>query len=244
MARDDGARLGPDDARGAPARGPHGAGRTHDVGRTTTADHHNLFPPASSARSTSRSRRRKTLGMRMTVTRGSMGVSEKDGGLQPDSIVQDFDAILEDSERVAEALPRPSPGAMIRVALAPCSPLAVPQRVMTELAELAERYDAGLHCHLCQSPEEDAYAVAAFGKRSVDLLEEAGWFVQEPGSRTASISPTTKSFVSGRPVSASPIAPPPTWPSGSEFARRKIWRRPTSQLDSAWTARPPTIPPT
>ena len=75
---------------------------------------------------------------------------------------------------------------MIRVALAPCSPLAVPQRVLTELAKLAERYDAGLHCHLCQSPEEDAYAMQAFGKRSVDLLEEAGWlWPREPGSRTA-----------------------------------------------------------
>ena len=72
---------------------------------------------------------------------------------------------------------------MIRVALAPCSPLAVPQRVMTESAELAGRYDAGLHCHLCQSPEEDAYAVQTFGKRSVDLLEEAGWL--HPGTWVA-----------------------------------------------------------
>jgi 8-oxoguanine deaminase len=61
------------------------------------------------------------------------------------------------------------------VALAPCSPLAVPQRVMSGSAELAERYDARLHCHLCQSPDEDVYAMQAFGKRSVDLLEEAGW---------------------------------------------------------------------
>ena len=53
----------------------------------------------------------------------------------------------------------------------------MPQRVLTESAKLAERYDAGLHCHLCQSPEEDAYAVQTFGKRSVDLLEEAGWLV-------------------------------------------------------------------
>jgi 8-oxoguanine deaminase len=64
---------------------------------------------------------------------------------------------------------------MIRIALAPCSPLAVPKRVMTGSAELAERYDCRLHCHLCQSPEEDDYSVEAFGVRSVDLLEEAGW---------------------------------------------------------------------
>jgi 8-oxoguanine deaminase len=64
---------------------------------------------------------------------------------------------------------------MIRVALAPCSPLAVPKRVMTESAKLAERYDARLHCHLCQSPEEDVYSMQMFGVRSVDLIEEAGW---------------------------------------------------------------------
>ena len=69
----------------------------------------------------------------------------------------------------------PRPGALVRVALAPCSPLAVPQRVLAESAALAERYDARLHCHLCQSPDEDAYAMQAFGKRSVDLLEDAGW---------------------------------------------------------------------
>ena len=64
---------------------------------------------------------------------------------------------------------------MVRVALAPCSPLAVPQRVMVESARLAERYDCRLHTHLCQSLDEDVYAQATFGKRSVDLLDEAGW---------------------------------------------------------------------
>ncbi len=146
-------------------------------GCTTAADHHNLFPPGLERALDIEVEEARKLGMRMTVTRGSMGISEKDGGLQPDSIVQDSDAILEDSERVLEQFHDPAPGAMTRVALAPCSPLAVPQRVLTESAKLAERYDAGLHCHLCQSPEEDAYAVQTFGKRSVDLLEEAGWLV-------------------------------------------------------------------
>jgi len=144
-------------------------------GCTTAADHHNLFPKGLERAIDIEVEEAKKLGMRMTATRGSMGISEKDGGLQPDSIVQDSDAILEDSERVLKAFHDPSRGAMIRVALAPCSPLAVPQRVMTESARLAERYDARLHCHLCQSPDEDAYAMQTFGKRSVDLLEEAGW---------------------------------------------------------------------
>jgi 8-oxoguanine deaminase len=146
-------------------------------GCTTAADHHNLFPPGLERAIDIEVEEAEKLGLRMTVTRGSMGISEKDGGLQPDSIVQDSDAILEDSERILELFHDPSAGSMIRVALAPCSPLAVSQRVLTESARLAVRYDAGLHCHLCQSTDEDAYAVQTFGKRSVDLLEEAGWLV-------------------------------------------------------------------
>lgn len=144
-------------------------------GCTTAADHHNLFPPGLERALDIEVEEATRLGIRMTVTRGSMGISEKDGGLQPDSIVQESDIILEDSERALAAFHDPARGAMIRIALAPCSPLAVPQRVLAESAALAERYDARLHCHLCQSPDEDAYALATFGKRSVDLLDEAGW---------------------------------------------------------------------
>ena len=144
-------------------------------GCTTAADHHNLFPRGMENAIDIEVEEATKLGLRMTVTRGSMGVSEKDGGLQPDAIVQDSDTILEDSERVLRLFHDPNPGAMVRVALAPCSPLAVPKRVMEGSAALAERYDARLHCHLCQSRDEDAYAVETFGVRSVDLLEEAGW---------------------------------------------------------------------
>src|SRR5277367_249561 len=144
-------------------------------GCTTAADHHNLFPPGLENAIDIEVEEATRLGLRMTVSRGSMGISEKDGGLQPDSIVQDSDTILEDSERVLRLYHDRNPGAMTRVALAPCSPLAVPRRVMEGSAELAERFDARLHCHLCQSPDEDHYAMQAFGKRSVDILEEAGW---------------------------------------------------------------------
>ncbi len=144
-------------------------------GCTTAADHHNLFPPGLEGAIDIEVDEARKLGMRMTVTRGSMGISQKDGGLQPDAIVQDSDTILADSERVLRLYHDPKPGAMIRVALAPCSPLAVPRRVLSESARLAERYDARLHCHLCQSLDEDVYSVEAFGMRSVDLLEEAGW---------------------------------------------------------------------
>ena len=114
-------------------------------GCTTAADHHNLFPPGLENAIDIEVEEATKLGLRMTVTRGSMGISEKDGGLQPDAIVQDSDTILEDSERVLRLFHDPNPGAMIRVALAPCSPLAVPKRVMEGSAALAERYDCRLH---------------------------------------------------------------------------------------------------
>ena len=144
-------------------------------GCTTAADHHNLYPPGLENAVDIEVEEATRLGLRMTVTRGSMGISEKDGGLQPDAIVQDSETILEDSERVLRLYHDPNPGAMIRVALAPCSPLAVPKRVMEGSAALAERYDCRLHTHLCQSLDEDVFSVATFGVRSVDLLEEAGW---------------------------------------------------------------------
>jgi len=106
-------------------------------GCTTASDHHNLFPPNLTNAIDIEVEEATKLGLRMTVTRGSMGISEKDGGLQPDSIVQDSETILEDSERVLELYHDPNPGAMIRVALAPCSALAVPNRVMKGSAELA-----------------------------------------------------------------------------------------------------------
>jgi 8-oxoguanine deaminase len=144
-------------------------------GCTTAADHHNLFPPGLEDAIDIEVEEAMRLGLRMTVTRGSMGISEKDGGLQPDSIVQDSDTILSDSERALRLYHDRNAGAMVRVALAPCSPLAVSRQVMEGSAALAERYDARLHCHLCQSPDEDVYAMQAFGKRSVDILEETGW---------------------------------------------------------------------
>ena len=189
-------------------------------GCTTAADHHNLFPPNLKNAIDIEVEEATKLGMRMTVTRGSMGISEKDGGLQPDSIVQDSETILEDSERVLRAYHDPKPGAMIRVALAPCSPLAVPKRVMEGSAALAERYDCRLHTHLCQSLDEDVYAVETFGMRSVDLLEEAGWLepphlgrARHPFQRERDRAPRA------RPASASAIAPPPTWPSAWASAR-------------------------
>src|SRR5208337_3848825 len=115
------------------------------------------------------------LGMRMTVSRGSMNLSVKDGGLPPDSVVQDEETILADSERVLKKFHDPNPGSPIRVALAPCSPFSISKNLMIESARLAERYDCQLHTHLCETDDEEQFCLDRYGLRPGDLLEETGW---------------------------------------------------------------------
>ena len=98
-------------------------------GCTTAADHHYLFPPGLENAIDIEVEEARQLGLRMTVTRGSMTVSKKDGGLPPDEVVQDEETILADSERVLKLFHDPKPGAMIRIALAPCSPFSVTRAV-------------------------------------------------------------------------------------------------------------------
>ena len=74
---------------GAADGGAYGARRTLLSGCTTVADHHNLFPRGLENAIDIEVEEARRLGIRFTATRGSMGISEKDGGLQPDSIVQD-----------------------------------------------------------------------------------------------------------------------------------------------------------
>jgi cytosine/adenosine deaminase-related metal-dependent hydrolase len=115
------------------------------------------------------------VGLRFHPTRGSMTISAKDGGLPPDSVVQDDDEVLADCERLVAAHHDPGWGAMVRVALAPCSPFSVSPDLMRRTAELAERLDVRLHTHLAEDPDEDTYCMERFGRRPVEQYEEVGW---------------------------------------------------------------------
>jgi 8-oxoguanine deaminase len=144
-------------------------------GCTTAADHHYLYPAGLENAVDIEVEEARALGMRMTVTRGSMNRSQKDGGLPPDSVVQDADAILADSERVLKLFHDPKAGALIRVALAPCSPFSIDRDLMRETARLAEVHDCQLHTHLCETADEERFCLAMYGVRPVELLEETGW---------------------------------------------------------------------
>jgi 8-oxoguanine deaminase len=144
-------------------------------GCTTAADHHYLYPPGLENAVDIAVDEARALGIRATISRGSMNLSQKDGGLPPDSVVQDEDTILADSERVLGLFHDPAPGGMIQIALAPCSPFSVTPSLMVRSAELAARFDAPLHTHLAETKDEDAYCLQIYGKRPLDLLEEVGW---------------------------------------------------------------------
>ena len=144
-------------------------------GCTTAADHHYLYPDGLENAVDIEVEEARSLGMRMTVSRGSMNLSEKDGGLPPDSVVQGEETILADSERVLKLFHDPKPGAQIRVALAPCSPFSISKALMIESAKLAERYDCQLHTHLCETEDEEQFCLGMYGLRPVDLLEATGW---------------------------------------------------------------------
>ena len=144
-------------------------------GCTTAADHHYLYPKGLERAVDIAVEEARALGLRMTVSRGSMNLSQKDGGLPPDSVVQDEDEILADCERVLAAYHDPAPGAMIRIALAPCSPFSVTKRLMAETARLAERFDCRLHTHLAETKDEDRFCEALYGCRPIEFLDEVGW---------------------------------------------------------------------
>lgn len=149
-------------------------------GVSTSSDHHYLFPAGLDDAMDIQVEEAQRLGMRLTVTRGAMNLSEKDGGLPPDSVVQDEDLILEDCERIIRRFHQRGDGAMIQVALAPCSPFSVTKSLMTKCAGLAEQHDCRLHTHLAETHDEDQYCRSLFGMSPLDYLEETGWL----GSRT------------------------------------------------------------
>ena len=144
-------------------------------GCTTSTDHLYLHPHGAGDLLTAEIDAAKDLGMRFHPTRGSMSLSVKDGGLPPDDVVQDDDDILRlSAEAVAKHHDR-AHGAMVRIALAPCSPFSVTEQLMVRSAELAEQLDVRLHTHFAENSEDDAFSIATFGCRPMEYLERTGW---------------------------------------------------------------------
>jgi len=144
-------------------------------GVTTTTDHLYLFPKGHPYLFDAQMEGADITGVRFYGTRGSMSLSKKDGGLPPDSVVQTEDEILRDSERVVEEYHDPSRFSMHRVALAPCSPFSVTERLMHESVTLARKYNLLLHTHLAETKDEEEFCLSKFGLRPVDYMQKIGW---------------------------------------------------------------------
>lgn len=144
-------------------------------GCTTAADHHYLFARGCENAIDIQVEEAKALGVRMMICRGSMDLSQKDGAMPPEGVVQDRDTILSDCERVVSRYHERGEGAMIQIALAPCTPFTASKELMIATAKLAEKFDCRLHTHISETRDETDYCLAHLGCRPVEYLEETGW---------------------------------------------------------------------
>ena len=143
-------------------------------GCTTSSDHLYLYPNNSTL--DAQVRASKNIGMRFHVTRGSMSLGRSKGGLPPDHVVQEEDAILKDCQRVIEAFHDPEEFSMVRVALAPCSPFSVTTELMRQAAKLARSYkNVMLHTHVAETRDEETFCQKMFGKRPAEYMQSVGW---------------------------------------------------------------------
>lgn len=142
-------------------------------GCTTSSDHLYVYP--NGCRLDESIEAAAEMGMRFHACRGSMSVGESKGGLPPDSVVEDEDHILADSRRLIEAYHDASRYAMLRVAVAPCSPFSVSPELMRESATLARHYGVGQHTHLAENVNDVAYSREHFQMTPAEYAEDVGW---------------------------------------------------------------------
>ena len=143
-------------------------------GCTTSSDHLYILP--NDCRLDSEIAAARELGLRFHAARGAMSRGQSQGGLPPDSCVEKEDAILRDAERVIGAYHDPSPYAMSRIVLAPCSPFSVTPGLMRDAAALARQHQGvRLHSHLAEELDEETYCRKIYGMRPVEFAESVGW---------------------------------------------------------------------
>lgn len=142
-------------------------------GCTTVSDHLYIFP--NDARLDDEIHAAQELGVRFHPCRGSMSLGQSQGGLPPDSVVEDEDAILRDCQRVVAAYHDPAPYAMCRIVIAPCSPFSVTPELMRESAAWARQHGLTLHTHLAETLDEERFCLQKFGKRPLALMEKLEW---------------------------------------------------------------------
>ncbi len=142
-------------------------------GCTTSSDHLYIYP--NGVKLDDCIAAAQEIGMRFVATRGSMSVGQSKGGLPPDRVVEQEDAILKDTQRLIETYHDASHGAMTQVAVAPCSPFSVSQDLMRLSAEMARHYGVRLHTHLAENDHDIAYSLEKFNRTPTQYAEDLGW---------------------------------------------------------------------
>jgi cytosine/adenosine deaminase-related metal-dependent hydrolase len=148
-------------------------------GCTTTTDHHYVYPHDAGDLLAVEIESARELGLRFHPCRGSMDLGERDGGLPPDAVVESTDVALERSRQAVERWHDPSRGSMLRIALAPCSPFSVTERLMRESAALARELGVRMHTHLAETLDEERFCVDRFGRRPLELMYDWGWLGED-----------------------------------------------------------------
>ncbi|MEJ8859065.1 8-oxoguanine deaminase [Variovorax robiniae] len=142
-------------------------------GCTTSSDHLYIYP--NGVRLDDSIEAARQIGMRFVATRGSMSVGKSQGGLPPDSVVEKEDAILKDTQRLIETFHDKAHGAMVNVAVAPCSPFSVSRDLMRESAVLARQFGVRLHTHLAENDHDIAYSREKFNCTPTEYAQDLGW---------------------------------------------------------------------
>jgi cytosine/adenosine deaminase-related metal-dependent hydrolase len=145
------------------------------TGCTTASDHHYVFPHDGGDLLAAEIAAAQHVGLRFHPTRGSMDLGRKDGGLPPDDVVEDLDSVLVATEAAIDRWHDSSFDAMVRIAVAPCSPFSVTGDLMREAATLARRRGVRLHTHLAETADEDAFCRERFGCSPLEYAESLGW---------------------------------------------------------------------
>jgi cytosine/adenosine deaminase-related metal-dependent hydrolase len=148
-------------------------------GCTTVFDHHYVFPRGREGLVEAEVQAARELGVRIVAARGSMDLGISDGGMPPDELVEELDAVLAETERLAGQLHEQGAGSRVQLAVAPCSPFSVTRRLMEESAALARRHGLPLHTHLAETMEEEAYCMELYGGTPVEYLTDLGWLGED-----------------------------------------------------------------
>ena len=144
-------------------------------GCTLSTDHHYVFPSGRAGIFQALVETARELGLRFHPCRGSMSLGESKGGLPPDSVVEEEDAILADTQEMIRRFHDPSRGSMCRVVVAPCSPFSVTPQLMRDSAQLARDHGVRLHTHLAETLDEERFCLERFGKRPLEMMQDLGW---------------------------------------------------------------------